>query len=471
MLPDLARAPGYARDAAGVGQVHIGLGAFHRAHQALYTDEALRLVGGDWRIVGASLRSAAAARELAAQDDLYTLIERGPGAGPPRVVGALAGALDATEADGYRHLLARCADPAVKIITITVTEKGYCQRAGELDRTHTDVVHDLRADARRRSLPGVLVAGLAARRAADAGPITVLSCDNLSGNGTVTAAVVDQFAARAEPGLAAWIAANVAFPSTMVDRIVPALDAADRDALGETLGYRDAAAVICEPFRQWVIEDRFAAQRPDWGAAGALFVADVAPFEAAKLRLLNGAHSAAAYLGRVLDLGFVHEVMADDDCRAWLQCLLREDVVPGVIAPAGFDVAAYVAAVLRRFANPEIPYTTLQVATDGSQKLRERWVPAIVDRLRAGHVPAQLAAAVALWVAHLDDPAPDPRGDALGRIAGRQPVEQVAMLFDLPTFSALADAPREDAVSFRDAVLVALQTLRSAGPRGLIAAP
>ena len=289
--------PGYAPEAHGVGIVHLGIGAFHRAHQAVYVDDLLAVHGGDWRIMGVSLRSPAVRDQLVPQDGRYTLVER-RGAGDVLLqIGSVAGVLVAGE--NPQAVIDLIAQPAVKIVSLTVTEKGYCHNpaTATLDLAHPEIIHDLANPAAPRSAIGYLAAGLAARRTSGAPPPTVLCCDNLPENGAVLRRVLTAFARLHDPDLATWIDAEVAFPSTMVDRIVPAVTDADIARLADRIGVTDLAMVKTEAFSQWVIEDWFAGARPRFEDVGVQIVRDVRPFELAKLRMLNGSHSTLAYLG------------------------------------------------------------------------------------------------------------------------------------------------------------------------------
>ena len=294
-LPDTIAKPGYDRAAVTVGIVHLGIGAFHRAHQAVFTDDVLSR-DPSWGICGVSLRSAETRDALAPQDGLYTLKVQDGGGEALRVIGSVVETLVAPE--NPQAVLARMADPATRIVSLTVTEKGYCHNpaTGMLDEDHPDVRHDLQNPQTPKSAIGFIVEALAQRRAAGVAAFTLLSCDNLPSNGHVLKRAVNRFAALRDPDLAAFVA-DVAAPSTMIDRIVPATTDADRVAIAVALGVDDAWPVVTEPFRQWVVEDHFPLGRPEWEEAGAVFVPEVSAFETMKLRLLNGSHSTLAYLG------------------------------------------------------------------------------------------------------------------------------------------------------------------------------
>ncbi|MEP7181399.1 MAG: mannitol dehydrogenase family protein [Betaproteobacteria bacterium] len=396
-LPQGVERPAYDPAGIAVGIVHLGLGAFHRAHQAMYTDAVMR---GDprWGICGVSLKTSRATQPLKAQDGLYTALEKSPAGNRARVIGAVREAvfLGAERA----QVMARLADPGVHIVSLTVTEKGYCHdpATGHLNVAHPDIVHDLAHSAEAASAPGLVVAGLAARRAAGVGPLTVVCCDNLPHNGRVVGSIVAAYAQAHDPALAEWIGRNVTFPSTMVDRIVPATTDADVAEVAALLGVADAAPVVFEPFKQWVIEDAFAAPRPRWEDAGAQFVADVAPFETMKLRLLNGSHSTLAYLGFLAGHDYIWQASSDPDLARLVLRQMAEEIVPTLAAPPGVDLAAYCAQLMTRFRNPALPHRTQQIAMDGSQKLPQRLLGTIRDRKAAGAPIAHLPLAVAGWI-------------------------------------------------------------------------
>jgi fructuronate reductase len=400
-LPAAVARPGYDRAAVAPGIVHLGLGAFHRAHQAVVTEAVLEAGARDWGIVAASLRSPETRDALAPQDGLYTVAVREDEAERLQVVGALRGPPHVAP-EGPEALLVAMADPRVRIVSLTVTEKGYCHdpAAGGLDEGHPDIRHDLAAPGRPRSAPGFLVEALRRRREAGTPPFAVLSCDNLPANGETACRVVARLGALRDPGLGAWIAGEVPFPSTMVDRIVPATTAEDRARVAAALGgVEDAWPVVCEGFWQWVVEDRFPAGRPAWEIAGATFTADVAPFELMKLRMLNGAHSALAYLGALAGHETVAEAAADPVFAHFLRGFWAE-VAPAVPVPPGVDLDDYAARLLARFRNRALRHRTAQIAMDGSQKLPQRLLGPVRDLLAAGRPIPHLALVVAGWMRH-----------------------------------------------------------------------
>ncbi|UOM33006.1 mannitol dehydrogenase family protein [Acuticoccus sp. I52.16.1] len=416
-LPSAVARPAYRREAHGVGIVHLGLGAFHKAHQAVATDDALAAAGGDWRIAGVSLRSTAPSEELTPQGGLYTLIERDADGTRARVVGAIAEALALTT-DRQRVLDVLCA-PQTRIVTLTVTEKGYGvdREAGGVDLSHPAIAADLAGPDAPVGVAGLLVWALGRRRAAGVAPFTVLTCDNLPENGRVVRGLLVDFARRTAPDLADYIAAEVAFPATMVDRITPARGP-ETLALAETLtGHEDAAAVETEAFTQWVIEDRFPSGRPAWEASGAIFVDDVRPYEDMKLRMLNGAHSMLAYAGFVAGHAHVRDVMQD----APLVALIRRHLTAAAatLEPVpGVDLERYADDLLARFANPHLAHQTYQIAMDGSQKMPQRIFAPALEAMRRNQSLAPFAFAAAAWLRYTRG-----RGEDGTRYALRDPRE------------------------------------------------
>ena len=396
------------------GIVHLGLGAFHRAHQAAYVDAVLRH-DPRWGIAAVSLRSGDVAAALADQDGLYTLALREK---EPRwqVIGAHTALFGPGEAARAIALIAR---PDVALITTTVTEKGYCfDGAGALDLAHPDVAGDLTGRSPLSAI-GWLVAGLAARRGAGGSAPVVMPCDNLPDNGRKLRAGLIAFArARGDAGLADWIAGEVRTPSTMVDAITPAADAALLGDVDAALGVEDAVPVQREPFAQWVIED-VGPCGPDLAGAGAIVTTDVAAFERAKLRILNGSHSTLAYLGLLRARETVADAMADRDLARFVGEMIRREIAPGLAAAPGLDLGRYAGEVLDRFRNPGIVHRLAQIAQDGSQKLPYRLGDALAVRRAAGAPPGRVAAALGGWVAWLmrqartDLPVVDPQAASL----------------------------------------------------------
>ncbi len=384
----------------GVGIVHLGPGAFFRSFVAPWVAEAMAASGGNWGIVGVSLRSAGDRDALAPQGFAYTAVELGESE-TARVVEVIEDVLVAPE--DPEAVLAQMADPGVRIVSLTVTEKGYCHApaTGRLAMDHPDIVHDLGA-ALPRSAPGFLVRALQRRRAAGVRPFTVMSCDNLPSNGRLVRGVVLDFARAVDPALADWIAAVGRFPSAMVDRITPAVTEEDRARVERLTGRRDAAPVLHEPFRQWVVEDDFVdGTRPDLGAVGVELVGDVTPYEHMKLRMLNGTHSALAYLGYLAGHETIAETVADPVFAAFVRRLWAREIVPAVEAPPGVDLGAYAEALMARYRNPAIRHRTWQIAMDGSQKLPQRILGTVAEGLEAGCDVPGLALVVAGWMRYV----------------------------------------------------------------------
>jgi fructuronate reductase len=383
-----------------LGIVHLGLGAFHRAHQAVYTERAMAASGEMyWGICGVTQRSRAVLDDLQPQDGLYTVVERGSSTAF-RVRAPLHQMLFARGHEAV--LIERIAAPSTQVVTLTVTEKGYRHDPGTRRLDGRD--EQIQADAAGRTpvtVVGQLVRGLQARYRDTGAPLTVVCCDNLTDNGGTLRGLVFDFCGLLPPGeestLVSWIASNVTFPSTVVDRIVPATTANDRSDVASFLGMDDEGSVVTEPFSQWVLEDNFASARPAWESAGAIFTADVAPYEALKLRLLNGSHSALAYLGLLAGYEHVAEFLKVDAVAAYIRALMAETVAT-LTVPAGFDVDAYEQQLIERFANRGLHYRLAQVATDGSQKLPLRLVGTVNDLRAAGSEPTLNVLAIAAWM-------------------------------------------------------------------------
>ncbi|MDJ0627531.1 MAG: mannitol dehydrogenase family protein [Rhodobacter sp.] len=385
-----------------VGIVHLGIGAFFRAFGIPWLEDVMAAAGGDWGVAGVSLRSAGVRDRLRAQECVYRCLERGPEGSQVRQVQALRRVLFLGEE--RETVLEAMADPAVSVVSLTVTEKGYCHvpGTGRLDLRNPGIAHDIATPDAPETAPGLIVEALRRRRAAGLRPFTCLSCDNLPGNGEVLRNVVLGLAERLDPHLAGWIAHEGRFPATMVDRIVPATTAADIDEAERLTGVRDEAVVVHEPFRQWVIEDRFVDDvRPAFEAAGVLMADEVAPYERMKLRCLNGTHSAIAYLGLLAGKATVAETVADPSVARFVEGLWREEIVPSFDPPAAVDLAEYTAALMQRYRNPGIAHRTIQIAMDGSQKLPQRILATIEDNLAGGRPVGRLALVVAAWIRFL----------------------------------------------------------------------
>jgi len=513
--------PAVDPSAVTVGIVHLGIGAFHRAHQAVFTEDAAAAAGETgWGILGVTQRSTAVVDQLVPQDGLYGVRTVGKDSSSLRLVGSVRGV--AFPGEETPRVLDAIAAPTTHVVTLTVTEKGYRAGAdGRLDLGDRDVLADLEAlvgesrgaDALARqtgtavqgaattpdvvedavparSAIGLLVRGLAARARAGGEPLTVLTCDNLLDNGHVLEGLVGQAldAAAGLPGadleqverLRAWLRASVTFPCTMVDRIVPATTEADRTAAEEATGVRDEGLVVAEPFMQWVVEDRFAGPRPAWELAGATLTDDVAPFERAKLRMLNGTHSLLAYLGSIAGHRLIADAVADPVLLAAARSLLVDDVTPTLVAPQGLDLTTYAESLLERFANPALGHTTIQVAMDGSKKLPIRFLATAADRLAAGVVPDAVAHGVAGWVVfvavgrtvageplRLDDPIADELRAAAAEVAGPDevgPAHADALVRRMLAVEQVFPAEVRDHAGFRDAVVAHTERLLEGYP-------
>jgi fructuronate reductase len=397
-LPRLAargvRVPAYDRDRVRAGVVHFGPGAFHRVHQACYLDDALA-ADPRWGIVEVALQSSSVRDVLQPQDGLYTLavLDETPSL---RIVGAIKELLVAPEAPGT--VARRLADPEVVLITATVTEKGYCLApGGGLDRSRWEIQHDLAHPHLPRSLVGQLCLGLARRRELRLPVPNIVSCDNLTDNGPRLRGALVEFARSLDPDLARWIEDEVPFPRTMVDSITPATDDALREHVAAQIGVVDQWPVQREAFTQWVIEDCMRGAQPDWQALGVTISNDVAGFERAKLRLLNGAHSSLAYLGSLAGYSTVAQAMRDEELASFVRDLMIEDIAPSVAAPSGLDLHDYIETVLRRFRNPALNHLLSQIAWDGSQKLPFRLLGTVQDAIEARRPLSRLCVPIAAW--------------------------------------------------------------------------
>ncbi|MEE4590420.1 mannitol dehydrogenase family protein [Streptomyces sp. DSM 41524] len=399
--------------------VHLGIGAFHRAHQALYTEAAEAAHGGGWGIAGVTQRSRSVVDALRPQDGLYSFTERRPEGPATRVVGTVTEVLHATD-DGAR-LGALLASPEVTVVTLTVTEKGYRRdpATGGLALDDPLIRDDLAGRPAPASVAGQLAAGLRARLRAGGAPVSLVSCDNMADNGAVLRRLVREFIAATawddRDRLLDWITGSVAFPATVVDRIVPATTDTDRRTAARALTVDDAGAVTGEPFTQWVLQDIFAADRPHWEAAGVRLVPDVSPYQLAKLRLLNGSHSLIAYLG----LGHGCETVADVLATPWGEETVRAycaEAAQSLPPTEGLDLPAYIDSLVDRFANPAMHHRIQQIAMDGSQKIPERWLAPLRELRAAGRDTPLLAAALAAWARRTrDHPLDDPRAEELRR--------------------------------------------------------
>ncbi|APW39414.1 mannitol dehydrogenase [Rhodoferax koreense] len=406
-LPAEVTVPRYDRTALRGGIVHLGVGAFQRAHLAVVNEAALHASGDlAWGIVGVSLRSPDTRDALAPQGGLYTVATRDADeTGQPReslqVIGNLFALLVAPEDPAA--VLARIAHADCRIVSLTVTEKGYCHDPATLTLRwdDEDIRHDLLHAEAPRSAIGMLVRGLQLRRTRGLPPITLMSLDNLPANGHTLQGLVLEFAGRVDAGLRQWIAKTCTFPNSMVDRIVPRTTDDDRASIGARLGVTDAWPVLGEPFLDWAVEDRFVAGRPDWTVGGARCVPHAEPFEKLKLRMVNGTHSSLSYLGAMAGWATVDRAVAEPAMQAYLRRLMREEIEPTLPALPGLDLADYRERLLARYANPALKHQTRQIAMDGSQKLPQRLLGTVRDRLAAGRSVGLLALGVAAWMHYL----------------------------------------------------------------------
>jgi fructuronate reductase len=469
-FPRLTRSAA-SRHAAGI--VHLGLGAFFRAHGAIYIAEAMAASGGNWGIIGVSLKRPDQRDRLKPQGCAYTALELGPEGETPRVIEVIEDVLVAPEDPAA--VVAAMADPGVKIVSLTVTEKGYCHQpaTGRLMREHPDIETDLARPDAPASAPGFIVRALQARRAAGLPPFTVMSCDNLPDNGRLLKGVVLDLARLIEPALADWIEAEAEFPATMVDRIVPATKDEDLDRVAALTGRRDESPVMHEPFRQWVVEDDFVGgTRPDFAAVGVELVKDVAPYEAMKLRCLNGTHSTLAYLGYLAGFETIAETVADPAFARFITRVWDEEIIPGLTPPPGVSLTDYSRALLARYANPGIRHRTWQIAMDGSQKLPQRILTQLAEGIAAGRPMAGLTLAVAAWMRYVggtdetgaEIDVRDPMADRLKELSNgaADPAGKVAALLGVTEIF-----PQELAANtaFRQRLTAAYETLADKGAR------
>lgn len=472
-LPADVRRPAYDPSALITGVVHLGVGAFVRAHQAAYTQPLLAR-DPRWGILGVSLRRADTRDALKPQDFLYTLSLRDGDGERLEVLGALTGIVVAPEDPAV--VVARMAAPDVRIVSLTITEKGYHRdpASGELDEAAPEVRHDLRAPGRPASAVGLVLAALLARLAAGLSPFTVLSCDNVPHNGDVLHRLLSRYADLLEPGLGRWVEETVVSPNCMVDRIVPATTEADRTRVAARLTAEDAWPVVAEPFTQWVIEDRFALGRPAWEETGVQFVRDVRPYEAMKLRMLNGSHSTIAYLGQLAGWRTVADAMAEPALVHHVAALMDE-LSTTLHVPAHTDLAGYRAALLTRFRNPALEHKTAQIAMDGSQKLPLRLLGPARERLAAGRGVHRIALGVAAWMRFCQGR--DERGGVLAiddPLAGRltslaRSTNDPAKLADtLLTISEIFPEELARAAEFRSQVVAALECLSTRGVKATL---
>ncbi len=411
-LPDNVQLPQYDRQQLRSRIVHFGFGAFHRAHQALLTDRVLNAQGGDWGLCEISLFSGdVLMSQLRAQDHLYTVLEKGEDGNQPIVIGAVNECLNA-KLDSLAAIIEKFCEPQVAIVSLTITEKGYCidPATGRLDVAQPRIIHDLENPSEPHSAPGILVEALHRRRERGLAPFTVLSCDNIPDNGHVVKNAVLGMANKRSPELAQWIAEHVSFPGTMVDRIVPAATEESLAEIEAAIGVNDPCAISSEPFIQWVVEDHFVAGRPDWEIAGVQLVNDVLPWEQMKLRMLNGSHSFLAYLGYLAGYEHISDCIQDADFRRAALRLMMQEQAP-TLRIVGVDLQDYANSLIDRFTNPALKHRTWQIAMDGSQKLPQRMLEGIRLHLQRESDWPLLALGVAGWMRYVSGT--DERGNAI----------------------------------------------------------
>jgi mannitol 2-dehydrogenase len=469
-LPTLATAtkPTYDRANLTAGILHFGVGNFHRAHQAVYLDDLFALhEGHDWALVGAGVREAdrAMREKLQAQDWLTTVVEQEADLSTARVTGAM---IDYLQPGDSAAVIARLADPAIRIVSLTITEGGYYidPASQRFDPTHPDIVYDAAHMDAPRTAFGLILAGLLTRRDAGLQPFTVMSCDNIPGNGHVTQNAVAGLAELVDPQLAAWVRSSVAFPNGMVDRITPATSDRERQLLADQFGIEDAWPVFCENFKQWVLEDNFPAGRPALEKVGVQFVPDVAPYEHMKIRILNGGHATIAYPAGLMDIHFVHEAMGNRLVYDFLAKVEHEEIIPVVPPVPHTDLGDYLALCQRRFANPKIGDTIRRLALDGSNRQPKFIIPSALDRVQGQQSVNGLALVSALWCRYcygttdsgkVIEPN-DPNWDRLTAQARKAKENPAAWLEMTDIYGALASQP-----AFVAAFTNALQTLWNVG--------
>ncbi|RWE77779.1 MAG: mannitol dehydrogenase family protein [Mesorhizobium sp.] len=476
-LPSQVRKPAYDRAALKPGIAHLGVGAFHRCHQAEYTDDLLAKDFDRWGLVGINIRPPQLTDTLGRQGGLYTRLIRQNDEVEARVIGSIMRVVDSQ--DNAAPALDVLASPEIEIVTMTVTEKGYCHipSSGALDLDHPDIVHDLASPETPVSVPGILARALELRMASHGRPVTLLSCDNIPTNGTILGNVVRAFAKRRGGKLADWIEANVAFPSAMVDRIAPATTAADIDTVEQRYGYHDSALVVGERFRQWVIENRFAGRVPRWDLVGASFVDDVTPFEHLKMRVLNGAQTTLSYLGVLGGFEHTFEAIADPLLAGFVRRMLTEETLPTLMPVPGIAPAAYAEQSLSRLTNTAIRHRNHQIATDGSQKIVQRLLNPIRDRLVKGGSIALLSVPVAGWMAYLIKASArfgrawqvsDPFAERIATIADRVGLDSKALADAILAIDAIFDPSLAANATFRAHVVAGLDGLLSNDPMGFV---
>lgn len=465
------KTPNYNRENIDVGIVHFGIGAFHRAHQALYTEKVLNQIGGNWGICGVSLRSANVRDQLEPQNCLYTLSTNSAAGKNLQVIGAVKEVLVASESP--ETVIERLCLPTVHVITLTVTEKGYCLNpsSGLLDLSHPDICHDYAHPQQPKSAIGFISRGLEQRYKNNLSGLTIISCDNWFANGRRLGDAVIEFCRGLNPELQNWVAKHCRFPNTMVDRIVPVTSDEDRKQLTQRLTIEDKACVNTEPFSQWVIENNFAGPVPDWESVGAAFVDDVRPFEEMKLRMLNGSHSTLAYLACLGGIATVAEAIVKPEIRSAINHLMRCEITPTLSIPGDFDIDEYARQLLERFTNPALAHQTRQIAMDGSQKIPQRLLPPLRDRLQKGESIEVITLGIAAWIRYtrgIDDRGErytldDPMAEKLKVLHEKNGAMPENYMTEVLGITEVFDSELGNNEIFRNCLLESLQKLESIG--------
>ncbi|MDX6326065.1 MAG: mannitol 2-dehydrogenase [Nocardioidaceae bacterium] len=469
--------PTYRRDLVNTGIVHIGVGGFHRSHEAMYVDLLMQRGGSlEWGITGVGLLPGDRhmAEVMRKQDCLYTLILKHPdGSLEPRVIGSIVDYLFAPERPD--DVLGAMVAPSTRIISLTITEGGYHlnQVTGDFDATAPEVQHDLAPDVAPRTAFGFIAEALARRRAEGTPPFTVMSCDNIPGNGGVTRRMLTSFTSLKDPELAAWIGEHVRFPDSMVDRITPVTTDEDRHHLAQHFGVQDEWPVVCEPWTQWVLTDDFESARPDLEDVGVQVVGSVEPYELMKLRLLNASHQAMCYLGYLAGYRFAHEVCADPLFVGFLNGYMEAEATPTLPEVPGVDLVTYREQLITRFANPHVRDTLARLCAESSDRIPKWLIPVVHDQLLRGGEVRRAALVVAAWARYAEgvdeegEPIEivDARRDQLLDRARRQSDDPLAFLRDQNLFGSLVDEPR-----FTDPYLKALRLLHEDGARATLEA-
>jgi mannitol 2-dehydrogenase len=469
--------PSYDRAEVSCGIVHLGVGGFHRAHEAMYVDALLNEARAtDWGITGVGLLppDRAMLRVMEAQDCLYTLVVKQlDGSLEPRVIGSIVDYLFAP--DDAEAVLGRMTDPATRIVSLTITEGGYHvnQADGSFDDTDPDVRADIEGSAAPTTAFGFITEALARRRAAGTEPFAVMSCDNIQGNGTVAREMITAFATLRDPELGAWIGEHVAFPNSMVDRITPVTTDADRELLSKEYGIEDGWPVVCEPFAQWALEDSFPLGRPEFERVGVQVVDDVEPYELMKLRLLNASHQAMCYLGYLSGYRYAHEVCSDPLFTDFLLGYMDHEATPTLEPVPGVDLDDYKHELIARFANPEIRDTLARLCAESSDRIPKWLVPVIQHQLANSGEVRRSALVVAAWARYSEgvDESGEPinvvdrRRDQVMARARRQGQDPLAFLEDRDLFGDLHDQPR-----FTEEYVAALDSLHARGARATLEA-